>query len=230
MAMVKRIGHVAFKVTDMERSLAFYCGILDCKRAFSMDRDGEPGLNMSPWRTAVFIELFYGGTPRVEDNSDEHLTGYLHACFEVEDIFAVTEQIQKNGGTMFKEPMSVDNNYQAWIIDPDGNRIEFVQLEPDSLTVSSTFPNNHLRRPYESIVLLQAQVGKTLSLLFWGSVVVPALAFGTGIQQHPSGGNAGKAISSSFGEQSACGNTPVNKSECLSHAAKWLSLSKLKVP
>ena len=34
---------------------------------------------------------------------------------------------------MFKEPMKgVDNNYQAWIIDPDGNRIEFMQLEPDS--------------------------------------------------------------------------------------------------
>ncbi|MGI5896472.1 MAG: VOC family protein [Oscillospiraceae bacterium] len=133
MAMVKRIGHVAFKVTDMERSLAFYCGVLGCKRAFSMDRDGEPWIEYVALADGVFIELFYGGTPRTEDNSDEHLTGYLHACFEVEDIFAVTEQIKKNGGTMFKEPMKgVDNNYQAWIIDPDGNRIEFMQLEPDS--------------------------------------------------------------------------------------------------
>ena len=31
--MIKRIGHVAFKVTDMERSLKFYCDILGGKNA-----------------------------------------------------------------------------------------------------------------------------------------------------------------------------------------------------
>ena len=74
-----------------------------------------------------------GGTPRTENNDDEHLTGFLHTCIEVDDINAIAEQVKKNGGTMFVEPMKgCDNNYQAWVIDPDGNRIEFMQLEPDS--------------------------------------------------------------------------------------------------
>ena len=32
--MIKGIGHVAFKVTDMEKSLHFYCDILGGKKAF----------------------------------------------------------------------------------------------------------------------------------------------------------------------------------------------------
>ena len=131
--MIKGIGHVAFKVTDMEKSLHFYCDILGGKKAFSMDRDGKPWIQYVALADGVFIELFYDGTPRTEKNDDEHLTGFLHTCIEVDDIYEIAEQIKKNGGAMFVEPMKgCDNNYQAWVIDPDGNRIEFMKLEPDS--------------------------------------------------------------------------------------------------
>ena len=131
--MIKRIGHVAFKVTDMERSLKFYCDILGGKKAFSMDQDGKPWIEYVALAEGLYIELFHDGTPRTEDNSDEHLTGFLHTCIEVDDIFEITERVKKNGGTMFVEPLQgCDGNWQAWVIDPDGNRIEFMKLEPNS--------------------------------------------------------------------------------------------------
>lgn len=131
--MMKRIGHVAFKVTDMERSLHFYCDILGGKKAFSMEKDGNPWIEYVALGDGLFFELFHDGTPRTENNDDEHLTGFLHTCIEVDDIHAVTAMIKGNGGTMFVEPLKgCDGNWQAWVIDPDGNRIELMQLEPDS--------------------------------------------------------------------------------------------------
>ena len=133
--MIKGIGHVAFKVTDMERSMHFYCDILGGKRAFSLEhpQTGEPWIEYVGLADGLFIELFYNGTPRTENNDDEHLTGFLHICVEVDDIFEITDRIKKNGGTMFREPaQGSDNNWQAWVIDPDGNRIELMKLEPNS--------------------------------------------------------------------------------------------------
>jgi len=132
--MYRKIGHVAFKVTDMERSLHFYCDILGGKRAFSMnDQEGNPWIEYVALKNGLFIELFYNGTPRKENNDDEHLTGFLHTCIEVDDIQEITAFVKKNGGTMFTEPLQgCDGNWQAWVIDPDGNRIEFMQLDADS--------------------------------------------------------------------------------------------------
>ena len=54
------IGHVAFVISDLERSLDFYCNKLGFYRAFNLDREGTP----SPWIVYIqiapghFIELF----------------------------------------------------------------------------------------------------------------------------------------------------------------------------
>ncbi len=41
--MIKRIGHLALDVADMEQSLNFYCGILGFQKAFSIEDDqGQP--------------------------------------------------------------------------------------------------------------------------------------------------------------------------------------------
>jgi lactoylglutathione lyase len=60
--MITGIGHVAFRVTDLERALHFYCDMLGFREAFRLDREGEP----SPWivylqiAPGCFIELFPG--------------------------------------------------------------------------------------------------------------------------------------------------------------------------
>jgi lactoylglutathione lyase len=60
--MITGIGHIAFRVTDLARSLDFYCDKLGFEEAFRLDAEGQP----KPWivylRVApgVFVELFPG--------------------------------------------------------------------------------------------------------------------------------------------------------------------------
>lgn len=134
--MIKGIGHAAFTVEDMEKSLHFYCGILNLKKAFELTRDGQPWIVYIKIREGQFIELFYGGTNKIE--FDRSRTGYSHLCLEVEDIQAIANHLKANGLTLDTEPkMGVDKNWQCWVRDPDGNRIEFMQMDPESPQMNS---------------------------------------------------------------------------------------------
>ncbi|MGI6707288.1 MAG: VOC family protein [Clostridia bacterium] len=130
--MIKGIGHLAFTVKDMEKSLYFYCDILGLKKAFSIQDDmGNPWIEYIKVAPGQFIELFYGGSEGDAEKPKE--AGYSHLCLEVEDIHGIAHRIKKMGLSLDSEPrQGKDGNYQCWIRDPDGNRIEFMQLHPDS--------------------------------------------------------------------------------------------------
>ena len=131
--MITSIAHNAVTVKNMEESLRFYTEALGFKKAFEINRPetGEPWivyLNIAPGQ---FIELFYGGT---EDNPwRDSLIGFNHFCFEVDDIFATVEQVRRAGYTIDVEPnQGADTNWQAWITDPNGIRIELMKIMPES--------------------------------------------------------------------------------------------------
>lgn len=130
--MIKGIGHLAFTVKDMEKSLYFYCDILGLKKAFAIQDDmGNPWIEYIKVAPGQFIELFYGGSEGGPEQPKE--TGYSHLCLEVEDIHGITHRIKEMGLSLDSEPrQGKDGNYQCWVRDPDGNRIEFMQLHPDS--------------------------------------------------------------------------------------------------
>ncbi|EPZ41599.1 MULTISPECIES: VOC family protein [Alicyclobacillus] len=130
--MIQSLGHVALTVEDMDASLAFYCDVLGCEKAFEIHREDQ-----TPWIVYVrvpdgrFIELFYGGIVRTPAN--EHSIGFNHLCFEVEDVASVAQSLTKAGAPLDIPPQQgLDLNYQCWTHDPDGNRIEFMQIHPDS--------------------------------------------------------------------------------------------------
>ncbi|RLL41333.1 VOC family protein [Oceanobacillus piezotolerans] len=125
--MIKGINHKGFHVVDMERSLDFYCNKLGFKKAFELNQpSGEPWIVYVKVADGCFIELFYGGTEGVKNRAE-------HICFEVDDIQETAEQLKKRG-----VPLEVDIsqglalNYQFWVKDPDGNWIEFMEMNPDS--------------------------------------------------------------------------------------------------
>lgn len=131
--MITGIAHNAVTVRSMEESLRFYTEGLGFKRAFDIDRPetGEPWivyLNICPGQ---FLELFYGGT---EENPWRHeLAGFNHFCFEVDDIFSTVERVRAAGYPIDIEPcQGCDSNWQAWVTDPNGIRIELMKIEPDS--------------------------------------------------------------------------------------------------
>lgn len=127
---LKGIGHISFVVEDMEKALNFYCNILGLKKAFEKDWEGKPWLvyvNVAPRQ---YIELFYGGRRKYK-NPDA--AGGDHLCFEVGDIHEIAERLTGCGVHLDVKPMQgKDTNYQCWAKDPDGNRIEFMQMGPDS--------------------------------------------------------------------------------------------------
>lgn len=130
--MIKGINHAGFKVVDMERSLDFYCNKLGFTKAFELNQsNGEPWIVYLKVADGNFIELFYGG---VEGEKERE----RHICFEVEDIQETANQLKKNGVHLEVDiTQGKSLNYQFWIKDPDGNWLEFMEMNPESPQMKS---------------------------------------------------------------------------------------------
>lgn len=133
------IGHLAVVVSDMKRSTEFYSGVLGFEKVFEIPDD-----KCDPWicylrvgrgggssAGAQFIELFY---PQKEAAPDAIARiGFSHMCLLVDDMKRTEAEILKRGGTLDRPiKLGKDGNYQCWLKDPDGNRIELMQIMPDS--------------------------------------------------------------------------------------------------
>lgn len=130
--MITGLGHAAFRIKDLQRSLDFYVGTLGLREAFRLDRDGQP----SPWIVYLhvapnqFLELFPGGEGEVKPRSQA--AGYNHLCLVVDDLQATARHLTDRGIEITSGPkQGMDHNWQAWINDPDGNAIELMQLSPE---------------------------------------------------------------------------------------------------
>ena len=131
--MITGIAHNAVTAMDMDESLRFYTEALGFKKAFEIARPetGEPWIIYLYVAPGQFLELFYGGT---EDNPwRDSLIGFNHFCFEVDDIFATVEHVRSAGYPIDVEPnQGADLNWQAWVRDPNGIRIELMKIDPAS--------------------------------------------------------------------------------------------------
>ena len=131
--MLTGISHLALTVKDMEKSKDFYCRVLGLKKVFEINepKTGEPWIVYLHVKGRQFVELFYHGA---KDNIWEPaLRGFSHICLEVDDIQQYAKHIEAAGYTLDKQPkVGCDNNWQCWITDPDGVRIEIMQISPDS--------------------------------------------------------------------------------------------------
>jgi lactoylglutathione lyase len=133
MGRITGIAHVAVTVKDMEKSLDFYTRVLGFKKAFSIPdpQTGRPWIEYLYMGSGQFIELFYGGA---KDNSwSGELRGFNHLCLQVDDIHSTVEHIKKEGVEVTDGPkQGADSNWQAWIKDPDGIRVELMQIDEKS--------------------------------------------------------------------------------------------------
>jgi lactoylglutathione lyase len=132
MGKITGIAHIAVTVKNMEKSLDFYTRVLGFKKAFTIPNPaGEPWIEYLYIGNGQFAELFYGGE---KDNPwSGELRGFNHICLQVDDIHSVVEHVKKEGVELTVEPkQGVDKNWQAWIKDPDGIRIEFMQIDEQS--------------------------------------------------------------------------------------------------
>ncbi|PYZ91985.1 glyoxalase [Salipaludibacillus keqinensis] len=130
--MIIGLAHVAITVKYMDRSLYFYRDILGLKHAFHVnDQEGNPWIEYVQVGPQQFIELFHGG--KNESESVDQQIGFHHLCIRVADIHEIANHLTSHGISLDVAPKKgVGKNYQCWVKDPDGNRIEFLQPEEGS--------------------------------------------------------------------------------------------------
>nr|WP_204671803.1 VOC family protein [Gracilibacillus alcaliphilus] len=128
--MLKGIAHMAFVTKDMEKALHYYCDILGFKEVFELpDEQGNPWLKYLHVQDGQFIELFYGGE---RSYHNQRAAGFAHYCLEVADIYQVAQLLEQHGILEVAPTQGKDFNLQCWSADPDGNKIEFMQIDSRS--------------------------------------------------------------------------------------------------
>ena len=124
-----RILHTMLRVGNLERSVKFYTEVLGMKLLRTTDRpdqkyslafvgyDGED-------RTAV-LELTYNyGTEKYDLGS-----AFGHIAIEIPDVAKACEAVRAKGGTVTREagPVKGGTTVIAFVADPDGYKIEFIE-------------------------------------------------------------------------------------------------------
>ena len=134
------IGHVAYCCSDAEKTTAFYNDMLGLKTIRTIERDGKPWLTYiasipSPdgkeGSEGQEIELFWNGT-KTRPNTWQSYGG-THLCLLCDDVPNFVDELRRKGlPILIDTKVGGDKNTQAWVEDPDGNRIELMQIHPDS--------------------------------------------------------------------------------------------------
>lgn len=148
MAAFNNLGHIALKVQNLEASVAFYekLGFPEFLRL--LEDDGTPWIVYIRFDDNLYLELFPGGTGAAETQG----TGVNHLSLTVDDI-EETERHLRKAGIPLTAPLDpsrrgLDHNRGMWIADPDGNRIEIMEMAPNCIQ-------------WEAIAAMKAGKGKT---------------------------------------------------------------------
>ena len=124
-----RILHTMLRVGDLKRSIAFYTEVLGMRLLRQSDYpEGRFTLAFVGYgeeRDEAVLELTHNwDTPQYDLGS-----GYGHIAIEVDDAYKACEAVKDRGGKVTREagPMKHGKTVIAFVEDPDGYKIEFIQ-------------------------------------------------------------------------------------------------------
>ncbi len=124
-----RLLHTMLRVGDLDKSLAFYTGVLGMRLLRRNEYpEGKFTLAFVGYQEeadGAVIELTHNwGVERYEIG-----TGYGHIALAVEDAAAACNAIRERGGKVTREagPMKGGSTVIAFVEDPDGYKIELIQ-------------------------------------------------------------------------------------------------------
>ena len=124
-----RILHTMLRVGDLDRSLAFYTDVLGMRLLRRQDYpEGKFTLAFVGYQDeadGAVLEL----THNWDTDRYELGTGFGHVALEVDDAYQACELVKERGGKVVREagPMKHGTTVIAFIEDPDGYKIEFIQ-------------------------------------------------------------------------------------------------------
>jgi lactoylglutathione lyase len=130
---ISGIAHWALKVENLERSLGFYRDTLGFEEMMRINHeDGQLMLVYLRVTDTQYVEIFPRGAGVAAP--DENANAMNHICLEVASIAETAADLAARGVALFRAPkLGLDGNNQCWIKDPDGNRIEFMQMLPGNM-------------------------------------------------------------------------------------------------
>lgn len=141
------LDHVAVTVSDMERSLAFYCDLLGLKEVERHHLEGETISKMAGKPDVIMevVRLEAPETPGVLLDLQQYVTpegrvskaqlgdvAHSHFCFGVPDVWEAYKDLTSKGVEFVSEPVSFDLEwgivYVVFFKDPDGFILELMQV------------------------------------------------------------------------------------------------------
>lgn len=136
MLTVTHITHVAIRVKDIARSLDFYVNRLGFAEMLRLERDGRLWLLYLRITDDQYLEVFPDGEG--ERAAEREVVGYNHLCLAVPDIEQTVRELGAMGVEMIRPKIkAADGNWQTWIEDPEGHRIELMEMAPDRLQAAA---------------------------------------------------------------------------------------------
>jgi lactoylglutathione lyase len=124
-----RMLHTMLRVGDLQKSLKFYTEVLGMRVLRQNDyRDGKFTLAFVGYGDEsdhTVLEL----THNWDTNKYDLCNAYGHIAVEVDDAYKACAEVKKRGGKVAREagPMKHGTTVIAFVEDPDGYKIEFIQ-------------------------------------------------------------------------------------------------------
>ena len=126
-----RILHTMIRVNDLEESIRFYCDILGMKllrkKDYPSGRFTLAFVGYGPESDGAVVELTYNWDTHQYDQGN----GFGHIALGVEDLYKTCDALRGKGAKIVREPgpMKHGGSEIAFIEDPNGYKIELIQLK-----------------------------------------------------------------------------------------------------
>jgi len=125
-----RVLHTMLRVNDLDESLAFYTDVLGMqllrKKDYESGRFTLAFVGYGREEDTAVLELTHNwGTERYEIG-----TGFGHVALGVDDVYRTCAELRDKGARIVREPgpMKHGTTEIAFVEDPDGYRIELIQI------------------------------------------------------------------------------------------------------
>jgi len=141
--MIVRLAHVCLRTSRFDVMTEFYRDIIGLPIKFSLKLpDGRIFGHYFDLGETSFLELFdqkgstemWGGENIPPKNPAGNT--FHHICLQVTDLEELRGRIIAKGIPAREIARGMDNSYQSWIKDPDGNDIELMEYTNESLQLA----------------------------------------------------------------------------------------------
>lgn len=135
-----RLLHTMLRVGNLEKSLQFYCDVLGMTLLRQKDYPGGKFtlafVGYGDESEHTVLELTHNWGVESYDLGE----GYGHIALGVDDIYQTCEKIKALGGNVVREPgpMKHGSTVIAFVSDPDGYKVELIQLKDRAVSSPQT--------------------------------------------------------------------------------------------